>query len=201
VAAAVAAAFGGLEVSYVAIEMRVLLFSTVVYLAGIATVLFLRPALMFDRDGRWKEFGIRGDDATVFPFWSFCIGWAAVSYLVAGLLTSEEGGSLPALTPANWVGTASKAASLTTAASGLYRGFRGARDEEEEDAATPPSSPLPSNAVMPLPVSGPKRGGGRKSSKSSKSSRGPPPKGYYLYVGGDPPAAAAADSDSSDAEE
>lgn len=180
--------------------MRVLLFSTVVYLAGIATVLYLRPALMFDREGRWKEFGIRGDDTSVFPFWFFCIGWAAVSYLVAGLLTSEEAAA--ALAPANWATAASKAASLTTAASGLYKGFRGApaRDDEEEGAA----SPLPSNAVMPLPVSGPKRGGGgggsRKGSKSSKASRGPPPKGYYLYVGGDPPAAAST-GDSSDSEE
>jgi hypothetical protein len=173
--------------------MRVLLFSTVVYLAGIATVLFLRPALMFDRDGRWKEFGIRGDDTTVFPFWFFCIGWAAVSYLVAGLLTSDEAAA--ALTPANWVKSATKAASLTTAASGLYRGFKdvGVREEEEDEDNGLQSS----NAVMPLPVSGPKRGGGRKSSKPSRTPR----KGYYLYVGGEMPAAAGGDSSDSEAED
>lgn len=167
--------------------MRVLLFSTVVYLAGIAIVLFLRPTQMFARDGQWKEFGLRGDDVTVFPFWFFCVGWAAVSYLVAGLLTSDEAAA--ALTPANWVRSASKAASLTTAASGLYGRFKA--DEADEDTA----SLRPSNAVMPLPVSGPKRGGGR--SKPAKGARASPRKGYYLYVGGEMPAA----DDSSDSEE
>jgi hypothetical protein len=69
--------------------MRVLLFSTILYLLGIAVVLYLRPKLMFHPDGRWKEFGLHDDDATVFPFWFFCIGWAVISFLLGRLIVGE----------------------------------------------------------------------------------------------------------------
>jgi len=69
--------------------MRVLLFSTILYLLGIAVVLYLRPKLMFHTDGRWKEFGLHDDDATVFPFWFFCIGWAVISFLLGRLIVGE----------------------------------------------------------------------------------------------------------------
>jgi len=59
----------------------------ILYLTGIAVVLFFRPSLMFHRDGRWKEFGVGDiDGGTVFPFWLFCIIWAAVSYITVHLL-------------------------------------------------------------------------------------------------------------------
>ena len=59
----------------------------ILYLTGIAVVLFFRPSLMFHKDGRWKEFGIGDvDGGTVFPFWLFCIIWAAVSYIAVHLL-------------------------------------------------------------------------------------------------------------------
>lgn len=68
--------------------MRTLLFSMILYLTGIAVILFFRPSLMFHRDGRWKEFGIGDvDGGTIFPFWLFCIVWAAVSYIIAHLMT------------------------------------------------------------------------------------------------------------------
>ena len=69
-------------------EMRTLLFSMILYLIGVAVILFFRPSLMFHRDGRWKEFGIGdADGGTMFPFWLFCIVWAAVSYIIAHLTT------------------------------------------------------------------------------------------------------------------
>lgn len=70
--------------------MRTLLFSMILYLTGIAVVLFFRPSLMFHRDGRWKEFGLGDvDGGTIFPFWLFCIVWAAVSYIIGHLLTGS----------------------------------------------------------------------------------------------------------------
>jgi hypothetical protein len=52
----------------------------VIYLVGIATLLYLKPSIMFHKDGRWKEFGVGGDETTVFPLWMFCIVWAVISY-------------------------------------------------------------------------------------------------------------------------
>jgi len=74
--------------------MRALLFSTVLYLLGIAVVLYIRPKLMFHPDGRWKEFGIHDTEATVFPFWGFCIAWAVVSFLLGRLIAGESTGQI-----------------------------------------------------------------------------------------------------------
>ncbi len=80
-------------------EMRALLFSTVFYLAGIAGILYLRPSLMFQPDGRWKEFGLRaGEETTPFPFWAFCLLWAIVSYGLAHLLFREGPVDIPSAT-------------------------------------------------------------------------------------------------------
>jgi hypothetical protein len=61
-----------------------LLLSGLLYLSGIAIVLWLRPALMFNENGTWKEFGIgRGSSRyTWLPFWLFAIAWALMSYTV-----------------------------------------------------------------------------------------------------------------------
>ena len=52
------------------------------YLIGVALVLFFRPQFMFYKDGRWKEFGVGYEGTTVFPFWMFCIAWAVFSYAI-----------------------------------------------------------------------------------------------------------------------
>ena len=70
-------------------EMRVLLYSAVLYLLGITIVLYMRPKQMFHHDGRWKEFGVNGIDTTWVPFWLFCIVWAVVAYAIVRLLYSE----------------------------------------------------------------------------------------------------------------
>jgi len=62
--------------------MRALLFSMLLYLIGVALVLFFRPQFMFYKDGRWKEFGVGYEGTTVFPFWMFCIAWAVFSYAI-----------------------------------------------------------------------------------------------------------------------
>lgn len=79
--------------------MRLLVFSGILYLAGVATVLMLRPSLMFTADGVWKEFGIGKNEETHtwMPFWLFCIGWAILSYLIIVILADVG------LLPGMWV--------------------------------------------------------------------------------------------------
>ena len=63
-----------------------------VYLSGVAIVLFLKPLFMFTPDGNWKEFGIgeNEDRYTPFPFWLFCIVWAFTSYVFIALVIRSE---------------------------------------------------------------------------------------------------------------
>jgi hypothetical protein len=63
-----------------------------VYLSGVAIVLFLKPLFMFTPDGNWKEFGIgeNEDRYTPFPFWLFCIVWAFASYVFIALVIRSE---------------------------------------------------------------------------------------------------------------
>lgn len=77
--------------------MKILLYSGLLYLTGVAVLLFLRPQLMFTRDGTWKEFGIGrdGDQYTWMPIWLFCIIWAVFSYLLVVILADV--GFLPGL--------------------------------------------------------------------------------------------------------
>jgi hypothetical protein len=54
------------------------------YSLGLAAVLHLRPALMFNENGTWKEFGYKRDSRhTMVPFWLFAIVWAILSYAIA----------------------------------------------------------------------------------------------------------------------
>ena len=77
--------------------MRLLIFSGILYLAGVALILMLRPSLMFTDNGVWKEFGIGKNEATHtwMPFWLFCILWSIFSYLICVVLA--EAGILPGL--------------------------------------------------------------------------------------------------------
>ena len=58
------------------------------YLVGIAAILLVKPTIMFQEDGRWKEFGIGRDTAyfTYIPFWLFTILWSVLSYLTVMLI-------------------------------------------------------------------------------------------------------------------
>jgi hypothetical protein len=70
--------------------MRLLLYSGILYLAGVAIILTLKPEFMFYPDGTWKEFGIgrNPDRYTWFPFWIFALVWAVVSYILIIMLAS-----------------------------------------------------------------------------------------------------------------
>jgi hypothetical protein len=71
-----------------------LLVAGVVYLVIIAIVLAIRPTLMFDDDGNWKEFGIGRNPKsyTWMPFWLFAISSALLSYIATIILFSLFGG-------------------------------------------------------------------------------------------------------------
>ena len=68
--------------------MEILWLAIIMYSAGLALVLHLRPALMFNEDGTWKEFGYqRSPRHTLLPFWLFVIIWAFLSYAIAAALS------------------------------------------------------------------------------------------------------------------
>lgn len=73
--------------------MSLLIFSGLLYLCGISTVLILKPEIMFSADGNWKEFGLgRGREKyTWMPFWLFSITWAIVSYMIVLVIASATG--------------------------------------------------------------------------------------------------------------
>ena len=77
--------------------MRLLVFSGLMYLAGIALILYFKPTLMFRSDGTWKEFGIGRDptDYTWMPFWLAAIIWAIISYMTVLLLSDSFGAGKP----------------------------------------------------------------------------------------------------------
>lgn len=64
--------------------MKRLLYSGLLYLAGVSIVLYVKPDLMFNKDGEWKEFGLgrNPEQYTWIPFWLFTILWAIISYLI-----------------------------------------------------------------------------------------------------------------------
>jgi len=71
--------------------MKLLVFSGLLYLAGIAAILYWKPTLMFRPDGTWKEFGIgrNPDDYTWLPFWLAAVIWAIISYMSVLLISDS----------------------------------------------------------------------------------------------------------------
>lgn len=149
--------------------MRVLLYSAVLYLFGIAVVLYLRPSLMFKHDRSWKEFGINGVDTTYFPFWLFCIVWAVGAHALVRLVYSDK--------EASPLATASATASATVASLTAHMS----------------PSPVPVTSTDPLKNSGAvaaepteeARPGYYKLDDSLMKRKGVP---RYIYVGEEKPA-------------
>ena len=82
--------------------MSLLIYSGLLYLIGISTVLIMKPNLMFAKDGSWKEFGLYNSEKhTWFPVWLFCIVWAIVSY---GIVKFTIGASEPEEVPTRNMG-------------------------------------------------------------------------------------------------
>jgi hypothetical protein len=70
---------------YYSKQMKTFLLAGLLYLSGIATILLIKPTLMFREDGSWKEFGIgkNTEQYTWCPFWLYCIFLALLCYVLA----------------------------------------------------------------------------------------------------------------------
>jgi hypothetical protein len=73
--------------------MSLLIYSGLLYLLGISIILIMKPTLMFDKDGSWKEFGLGRNKHkhTWMPFWLFAISWAIISYIIVLIIASSTG--------------------------------------------------------------------------------------------------------------
>ncbi len=92
--------------------MEILWLAIVLYSIGLGIVLHFKPAVMFNENGTWKEFGYQRSSSeksrhTIFPFWLFAVSWAFVSYAVAAAITwvLPTDGMLSATTAAAAVNT------------------------------------------------------------------------------------------------
>ena len=83
--------------------MGVFLKAGILYMVGVAVVLFLKPTIMFTPDGTWKEFGIgKGtEEYTTFPFWMFCLVWAFLAFTIIVFLEPSASSSSSALRAAS----------------------------------------------------------------------------------------------------
>jgi hypothetical protein len=157
--------------------MEILWLAIVFYSVGLAALLHFRPALMFNENGTWKEFGYNRAPAsryTIFPVWLFAIAWAIVSYTVAAAIV--------------WAGRLSPSAVGMASTAGLMsssvRFANQPRDveeddmfdeglEDEEDDGMMPVSAVPAPAMTETIRM-------RQSAKRIQTPARPPRMGYYV---------------------
>ena len=127
----------------VAVRMELLWLAIVFYSIGLGVILYLRPAVMFNENGTWKEFGYQRDSRyTIFPVWLFIITWAIVSYVLSMVVSSyvlHIGGLTAAATAtAAFTEPSSAAHSFATR---MFSQPEAESDSEEEDIITMPDPP------------------------------------------------------------
>ena len=166
--------------------MKVLLYSGLLYLAGVAVILVLQPSLMFTEEGIWKEFGIgrNPNNYTWMPFWLFAIIWAILSYIIVLLLAGN--GTLPGVNSAvtSRITGATPAATATTATTAAtydepltYKNFippvnstgHGSRAPKGKSAAAHANSLIPGYYIL---------------NREITEATGTP---KYIYLGPEPP--------------
>ena len=57
----------------------------VIFMAMFLAMMMIRPALVFNRDGSIKEFGLGYTNRTVLPIWLFVIVFAIFAYFTVSL--------------------------------------------------------------------------------------------------------------------
>lgn len=155
---------------------------------------------MFHSDGRWKEFGLNGGEASPFPFWMFCLSWAVVSFLLGRALVPDQ--------EISWFRAASTAAAVTSVPHTLTTRFANTlTEEEEEEIETPPprrkkrAAPAPSRSAPPAPAPLPPleeesapaaRPGYYRLNKNATRRDGVP---RYVYIGPELPAGSSEEED------
>jgi hypothetical protein len=72
--------------------MWILIWSGLLYIAGVAILLVLRPSLMFNEEGEWKEFRIGGDRSkyTWMPVWLALLLWALFCFTIISLIFRKK---------------------------------------------------------------------------------------------------------------
>jgi len=138
--------------------MEILWLAIVFYSVGLGLVLHFRPALMFNENGTWKEFGYQRSHEsryTIFPFWLFAVSWAFLSYALAATYS--------------WIFPAMGAISAMTS-----EGSFGSYSQEEEEEAEAEAEAEAEEAEV-APVS--RRGRGRPRKTPLEN---PVKPGYYV---------------------
>lgn len=149
--------------------MENLWLAILLYSVGLGLVLHFRPALMFNQNGSWKEFGYQRDSRhTLFPFWLFSVTWAFVSYAIAAVIValSSAGGAGAGL------GTAA-----ATAATWISSSSQGNDSDEEEEVESEEEE-----ETIAVPVSKMKNFTKRSSNvaKAATKTKAKPRSGYYV---------------------
>jgi hypothetical protein len=153
--------------------MEILWLAIVFYTLGLAAVLHFRPALMFNENGTWKEFGYQrstGSRHTLFPFWLFAVVWAFLSYAVAAAISWSMNS-----------GTGGPILGAVTAASAF---LSRSDDEYDDDDGRSTASAESDDDVVPVSrVSEPARrprGRPRKTDVVAPATSKKPRSGYYV---------------------
>ncbi len=64
------------------------LVSIVIFLLLFALIIFIKPTIIFDKNGRPREFGIGYKNKTILPLWLMVIILAIISYLFIVYITN-----------------------------------------------------------------------------------------------------------------
>lgn len=64
------------------------LVSVVIFLLLFALIIFIKPTIIFDKNGRPREFGIGYKNKTILPLWLMVIILAIISYLFIVYITN-----------------------------------------------------------------------------------------------------------------
>jgi hypothetical protein len=166
--------------------MESLWLAIAIYSVGLALVIWMRPALMFNENGSWKEFGYqRTSRHTLFPVWLFAITWAFVSYaLAAALIWILTGRSVAAAMSASAAAASavSQSQNRWTPSRGLYEPEDEEDEEESDDEFAIPVSRVPRSASRSKAKAKPRAGYYVLDPESERSGLH-----RYIYYGDKPP--------------
>jgi len=164
--------------------MDALWIAIILYSVGLGLVLHFRPALMFNENGTWKEFGYQRSSPdqsrhTLLPFWLFAIAWAFASYVLAtAALWAYSGGSTAAIAVGTGVAGASSFLSRASSEEDESEGERSKSNESNESESE--SNESETNEIeydAPTEeIDGPRRPRGRPRGSGNKKPR----PGYYV---------------------
>ena len=121
-----------------------------IYVLGVATILYIRPKLMFHSEtGAWKEFGL-GSGYSIMPFWMFTLIWAILSFVLANLASVYLSGVALQSLPADVV-----EANISNVLKPVSKSPPPSLQTSVVNTEMSPSGTLPGYYVLETPKSGP----------------------------------------------